>query len=124
MLGVYGGCDATRLFETLDETMAVWQELQAQPVAEEKLQLFKEYLKGRLELSSEDSSAVASWWGRQIVSDMPLQSLDQVLANIDAVTPGDVQRLAQELWQPQRLTLAYVGPLADEAALTDWLRVT
>lgn len=122
VLGVYGGCDAARLFETLDETMAVWQELQAEAVAEDKLQLFKEYLKGRLELSSEDSSAVASWWGRQIVTDMPLQSLDQVLANIDAVTPADVQRLAQDLWQPQRLTLAYVGPLDDEAALTDWLR--
>ncbi len=121
VLGVYGGCDASRLFETLDETMAVWEELRAEPVADDKLQLFKEYIKGRMELSSEDSAAVASWWGRQVINDMPVLSLDQVLASIDVVTPADVQRLAEELWQPQRLTLAYVGPLADESALTSWL---
>lgn len=120
-LGVYGGCDAERLFETLDETAAVWRDLQAQPVAETELQHFKEYMKGRLELSSEDSSAVASWWGRQMAARSELQTLDEVLAAIDAVTAADVLRLAQDLWQPQRLTLAYVGPLSDEKTLVDWL---
>ncbi len=120
-LGVYGGCDAERLFETLDETAAVWRDLQSQPVAEAELQHFKEYMKGRLELSSEDSSAVASWWGRQMAARSQMQTLDQVLAGIDAVTTADVLRLAQELWKPQQLTLAYVGPLDDEQALVDWL---
>lgn len=120
-LGVYGGCDAERLFETLDETAAVWRDLQNQPATGEQVQHFKEYIKGRLELSSEDSSSVASWWGRQMATQSEMQTLDQVLAGIDAVTAADVQRLAQELWQMQKLTLAYVGPLDDEQALVDWL---
>jgi predicted Zn-dependent peptidase len=120
-LGVYGGCDAARLFETLDETASVWRELQTRPAPQTELQHFKEYMKGRLELSSEDSSSVASWWGRQLATGSPMQTLDQVLNAIDAVTAADVQRLAQELWQPQHLTLAYVGPLADETSLTHWL---
>ncbi len=121
VLGVYGGCEVERLFETLDETMAIWQELQEKPVAADELQLFKEYLKGRLELSSEDSSSVASWWGRQVAAEMEMLTLDQVLAAIDQVESADLQRLAQEWWQPSRLTLAYVGPLADEGVLKAWL---
>lgn len=120
-LGVYGGCDAERLFETLDETASVWRDLQDRPAPEAEIQHFKEYMKGRLELSSEDSSAVAAWWGRQLATGSPMQTLDQILNEIEAVTPADVQRLAQDLWQPQQLTLAYVGPLADETALIHWL---
>ncbi|HEY54412.1 MAG TPA: insulinase family protein, partial [Caldilineae bacterium] len=68
VMGVYGGCDAKRLFETLVETMAVWLDLQQTPVPESELRGFKEYVKGRMELSSEDSSAVAAWWGRQVAT--------------------------------------------------------
>ena len=121
VVGVYGGCDARRLFEALDETMAVWRSVQDAPVPEEELQRFKEYSKGRLELSSEDSSAVAAWWGRQLAVGMEPLTLDQVLAEIEAVCAEDIQRLAQELWQPQSLTLAYVGPLESENQLVDWL---
>ena len=33
VVGVYGGCDAQRLFATLDAIMSVWRELQHQPVS-------------------------------------------------------------------------------------------
>ncbi len=50
-----------------------------------------------------------------------LLTLDQVLDRIEAVTSSDIQRLAQTLWQPKRLTLAYVGPLDSEERLVNWL---
>jgi len=37
------------------------------------------------------------------------------------VTVEDIQRLAQAVWRPQHLTLAYVGPLDSEEKLVDWL---
>lgn len=120
VLGVFGGCDTDRLEEALNETMAVWRQLQTEALDADALQMYKEYLKGRLELSSEDSSAVASWWGRQLIANHEMLSLDQVLAAIDAVTADDVRRLAETLWRPERLTLAYVGP-ADPDALRAWL---
>jgi len=120
VLGVFGGCDTEHLEATLTETMAIWRRLQEERLDADSLQLFKEYLKGRLELSSEDSSAVASWWGRQLIANHELLSLDQVLAAIDAVTAEDVCRLANTLWRPERLTLAYVGPV-DPEMLGAWL---
>ena len=121
VMGVYGGCDAKRLFETLVETMAVWSDLQQTFVPEQELQRFKEYIKGRMELSSEDSTAVAAWWGRQIATDIEPLTLDQVLNRLEAVTAADIQRMALSLWRPQHLTLAYVGPLDSEERLVDWL---
>ncbi len=120
-LGVFGGCDASRLFETLDGVMAVWRALQDEPVNDAELTRFKDYLRGRTELASEDPMGVAAWWGQQLATGAEPLSLDQALAQIDAVTPDDVQRLAQELWRPEKLSLAYVGPLDSEERLVNWL---
>jgi len=121
VLGVYSGCDASRLYEALDGVMAVWRELKENPIPEVELARFKEYLRGRTELTSEDPMSVAAWWGRQLATgDEPL-SLDQALERIEAVTVSDIQQLAQELWQPQKLSLAYVGPIEAKERLVDWL---
>ena len=63
---------------------------------------------------------MAAWWGGQLANNMELMTLDQAVAAIDDVTPADIQRLAQTLWQPEALTLAYVGPLKSEQRLVDW----
>jgi len=41
--------------------------------------------------------------------DVPLLSLDELLAAIDAVTMEDVKRLAAELFDPERMSAAGVG---------------
>jgi len=64
---------------------------------------------------------VAAWWGQQVLTDSDMLTLDQVLDRIESVTIADIQRLAQVLWRPQRLTLAYVGPLDSEEHLVNWL---
>ena len=121
VLGVYGGCDADRLFQTLDGVSAVWQEMQERPAPEEELNRFKEYLRGRTELASEDTASVAAWWGSQLAAGAEPLSLDQTLAEIDAVTPEDIQQLAQKLWRQDKLALGYVGPMDSEQRLIDWL---
>ena len=121
VLGVFGGCDADRLFETLDGIMEVWRELQERPAPEEELNRFKDYLRGRTELASEDTVSVAAWWGMQLAAGAEPLSLDETLAEIEAVTPEQVQALARELWRKDRLALGFVGPLDDEQRLIDWL---
>ncbi|RME84137.1 MAG: insulinase family protein [Caldilineae bacterium] len=122
VVGIYGGCDPRRLIETLDEIMRVWQSLQEAPITDEELARLKEYVRGRLELGSEDSSTVASWWARQVAAGTEPLTLDEVIAATEQVTAADIRRLAQQLWQPQRLALGYVGPLDDERILVDWLQ--
>jgi predicted Zn-dependent peptidase len=52
--------------------------------------------------------------GSSVLMGVPLLSLDEVLAALDAVTLDDVAALAEELYAPERLSAAGVG--ADEDA--------
>ena len=41
--------------------------------------------------------------------EVPILTVDEVLAALDAVTLEDVNALASELWEPRRLSAAGVG---------------
>ena len=92
--------------------------IQDDPVNDAELSRAKEYTKGRFVLHMEDSFANASWIGQQEVLDGRILTVDQVLRELDAITAGDIQRVAQQLFRTENLVLAMVGPSAD----TDRLR--
>jgi len=95
--------------------------IQDEPVPDGELNRAKEYTKGRLMLRMEDTFANASWVGQQEVLDHRILTLEQVLKEIDAVRGEDIQRLARELFRPERLVLAAVGPKADPERLRNLL---
>ena len=74
----------------------------------------RENLKGRVVLSTESTAARMGQLGGSLLFGMPILSLDETLERIDAVTFDDVQALAGELFAPERLSVACVGP--DERA--------
>jgi predicted Zn-dependent peptidase len=57
--------------------------------------------------------------GSEVLAGAPLLSLDEVVARIDAVTLEDLATLASELWAPERLSSAGIGP--DDAQFEDAL---
>ena len=70
----------------------------------------KEYAKGRLLLRLEDSRAVASWLASQELLQGRVSTPDEAVQCIDAVTVSDVARVAKNLFCPEKLRLAVVGP--------------
>ncbi|MFN3973837.1 MAG: M16 family metallopeptidase [Dehalococcoidia bacterium] len=85
-----------------------------QGVSPEELQKAKELVKGRLLLRLEDTRAVAFWVGSQETLLGRVLTPDEVVQKIEAVTPEDVQRVAQHLIVPKRSNLAVVGPFRSE----------
>jgi predicted Zn-dependent peptidase len=57
--------------------------------------------------------------GSEVLAGAPLLSLDEVVARIDAVSLDDVGALVEELWAPERLSAAGIGP--DEARFEEAL---
>jgi predicted Zn-dependent peptidase len=57
--------------------------------------------------------------GSEVLSGTPLLSLDELVARIDAVELDDLRALAGELWSPERLSAAGIGP--GEAAFREAL---
>jgi predicted Zn-dependent peptidase len=86
--------------------------LRSEPVSEEELVRAKESVKGRLVLSSESTAARMTRISRATLFGLPIESLDEMLAKVDAIEVADLTELAQELYASDRLSAACVG--ADE----------
>jgi predicted Zn-dependent peptidase len=78
-------------------------------VGEEELERARENVKGRTVLSMESTLTRMNRLGSSILMDVPLLTVDELLAAIDAVTADDVMALARELFAPDRLSAAGVG---------------
>jgi len=79
-------------------------------LSDEELERSKEHVKGRLVLAMEATGARASRIGKAVLFDTPLQTLDEMLAKVDAVTAADVTELAESFYAPASLSAACVGP--------------
>jgi predicted Zn-dependent peptidase len=76
----------------------------------EELQRAKEHVKGRMVLGLESSAARMTRCARSLLYEIPLLSIDELLARVDAVTADDVAALAGEFYDPARLSAACIGP--------------
>jgi len=83
--------------------------LRSEPVSEEELVRAKESVKGRLVLSSESTAARMTRISRATLFGLPIESLDEMLARVDAITVDDLTELAAELYDAERLSAACVG---------------
>jgi predicted Zn-dependent peptidase len=115
VVGMCAGVSPGQATTAVSALLAEWDRLRQEPVPEKELHKAREYLKGRMLLALEDSAAYASWWGRQEIKDQPLESPDEIVAQLDAVTPEAVQSLSQRLFQEGKLSLVVLGPFQSKA---------
>jgi len=79
-------------------------------VKSEELYKSKELLKGRLLISLEDSSNVSSFYGNRMLLEGNILSPEQIIESLEKVTLGDVIELAKDIFIPNNLNVAMIGP--------------
>ena len=112
-VGLYVGTREENLATCLEIAVAEFVDLAQGNVRQEELARAKENLKGRLLLSLESTSTRMTRLGKATITGMPLLHVDEVVRRLDAVTGREVADLAAELFSPNRLSAAGIGP--DEA---------
>jgi predicted Zn-dependent peptidase len=80
-----------------------------------------ELTKGRMMLRMEESRAVSSFLGIQELLRNNVESVDEIIAKISAVTMEDIKRAANRVIKSENLVLAIVGPFDDESHFEDML---
>jgi predicted Zn-dependent peptidase len=80
------------------------------PVAPDELARIKAYIRGSMLLGMEGTHQVASWLGGQESLRSDVLDIDKMVALIEAVTPQDIQQVAQTCFAPQWRRLAIIGP--------------
>lgn len=106
----YVGTSHINAEKALRAMMGEYKKLRDELVSEEELHRVKEYIRGTTLIGIEASDSVAEFVGtEEVVVGKPL-TIDEVFAIIDAVTPENIQTVANELFVPEKLNLAVIGP--------------
>ena len=114
---IYAGVDPDRAAEALQSILDELDRLRQEPVPEKELRKTKEYLKGRLVLSLEDSFSQAAWVAYQTMFMDRVRSPEEVIQAYDAVSAAEVQAMAQKILRSTAYNLAAVGPFGPGKAL-------
>ncbi|HWB31015.1 MAG TPA: pitrilysin family protein [Vicinamibacterales bacterium] len=120
---IYAGCATDRVEEVVDLTIAELAGLRATPVPADELQRAKDHLKGSLMLSLENTSSRMSQLAKQELTFGRQFTLDEILGSIDAVSAGDVQRVASDLFKDGAVVATVVGPALPKALTAAQLRI-
>jgi predicted Zn-dependent peptidase len=118
-VGLYVGTRPDNVAEAFAVVASELARMREEPATPEELARAKENLKGRVVLALESTGARMNRLGSEILAGMPLLSLDETVERIDAVSHEDLAGLVEELWSPERLSAAGIGP--DENRFEDAL---
>lgn len=120
---VQAGIDKKRIYGALEAIMAELTEVAREGVTDKELKKAKDYLAGRVALDLEDSSSVASWYGKQEILTEKLLTPEEKLRQYRRVTKGDLKRTARRLFRTNRLNLTLIGPFKDKKRFNRILRI-
>jgi len=109
---VESGIDPGRVDEAIPVILAELGKMR-DGVTEAEWSQARELTKGRMMLRMEESRAVSSFLGIQELLRDKVETVEEVLAKVSAVTREDIQRVANRVIQSENLVLAIVGPFDD-----------
>jgi predicted Zn-dependent peptidase len=112
-IGIYVGTRPDNVAEAMDVIGRELGRVATAGVTADELERARENVKGRTTLSMESTLARMNRLGSSVLMGVPVLTLDEVLAALDAVTLDDVAALATELYAPERLSAAGVGASED-----------
>ena len=116
-IGLYVGTRPDKINEAMDVVASELARLREEPATEDELARARENVKARVVLSQESTGARMNRLGGSLMFGLPLLEVDELMARFDQVTLDDLRELTSELWAPERLSAAGIGP--DESTFRD-----
>jgi predicted Zn-dependent peptidase len=110
MLSIYAGTARQSVERVLRLVAEEFHNMASEPVTADELRRSKDQIKGSLLLSLESSGTRMSSLARQEMYFGRFFTLEEMLAALEAVTREDVQQIAKEFFQPQKIAVTVIGP--------------
>ena len=119
---VYAACAPKNLKRVLDLTLAEMKKVRREGITAEELSAAKLHLKGSILLSLESTTSRMSGIARQEYYFGRQYSADQIIQHIDRVTLEDIVAVAEQIVDPDSLSLTLLGNLKSPGITSDALR--
>jgi len=113
MQSIYMGVDSSKAGDALDVLHETLDRLIHNPVSESRLSKAKEFAKSTIQLSEESVNNQMVHLGQSELVYNRYIHLDEIIENIELVMPADIQNLAREVLDMDRMAVALLGPVKD-----------
>ena len=111
------GVDNGKVEKAILAILKEYKKISQKPVSLKELKKAKDNLKGKMALLLETSDAQASFYGLQEILQKKTLTPKEIYDRISKVTSQDVLKIAQDIFKPEKLNLAIIGPFKDKDKL-------
>ena len=106
---IRAGLEAKNINKALSVIEAEIEKMIEKGPTSKELEDAKTHIRGSFTLSLEDSSTQANYYARELLFHPTIETPDELLQKIDAITREDVMRIAKKLFKPKAARLAIIG---------------
>lgn len=112
-----------KVAEAVEAILAEYKKIRERQVQPAEIKKAKDWLRGSLRLGLETSDELASWTGMQELLRKDILTPEQIFNKIKAVSAADLQRVARDIFRPEKLNLALIGPFKNKETFERLLKL-
>ena len=122
-LAASSGVDNQKVDKAIKTILEEFKKITKQKVGPKELKKAKDHIKGSALIGMEASDAQASFYASQELLTGKILTLEEKFSKINKVTANDVQRVAKDIFKPEKLNLALIGPFKDKKRFDQLLKI-
>jgi predicted Zn-dependent peptidase len=122
-LAARAGVDNKRIDKAITTILKEFKKISQNKISITELKKAKENIKGKLSLSLEASDAKAFFYTGQEMLEGKILKPEEIFERIDKVSVNDILKVAKDIFKPQNLNLAIIGPFEDKERFIKLLKL-
>lgn len=116
------GVDNNRVEKAVEAVLKEYRKISMTKVSPKELKKVKDHIKGKMILAFENSDALASFYGLQELLENKALTPEQIYDKINKVSVNDILKVSKDIFKPEKLNLALIGPIKNKEKLWTILR--
>jgi len=122
-LATSAGVDNKKVEKAILTILSEYKRISQKKINASELKKAKDYIKGTSLINMEASDEQASFYASQELLTGKILTLEEKFSKIDKVTVNDIQRVAKDIFRPEKLNLALIGPFKDKNRFNKLLKI-
>lgn len=123
LMNIYAGTSKESLMVVLELVLKEIKKIRRKGISQKEMNRVKNQMKGNLMLGLESTSNRMSRIARDEIYSGRFYTPDDIINEINRVTPSQIQGLMYDLFKPEYLSLAILGPVKKDVVSADILKI-
>ncbi len=116
------GVENKNSYEAVKAILNEYKKVRKEGITSEELKKAKDYIKGQTVLGLESSESLAAFYSSQELSGEKIKTPNEIFKEIDKIEKSDILKVAKDIFRPDRLNLAMVGPISNQVKFKQLLK--